>query len=203
MTTPIFTIDRRSIIPGEWGDYGEILQHGMASHRPRVGGRLALERTGPYIPPITLPGIGHVILNSQARQLLESSGLTGFSFRPVEKVLTVELRWENWNLTADEPPRFPDSGEPEDYILGQPDSPAASAALGELWEVSVPDTATILCPEGIINSYKELRLDLSTWNGADLFRSDGYSSILFTERACEWFSDKWGKYVDFGEFPAK
>jgi len=203
MATPIFRIDSRSIIPGEWGDYGDILQHGMASHSPRVGGLLALERTGPYIPPITLPGIGDVVLNSSARQLLESSGLSGFSFLPVEKVLTVELRWEKWDLTADEPPHFPDSGEPEDYILGQPDSPAASAALGELWEVLVPDTATILRPEGIVDSHTELRLDLSTWNGADLFRSNSYSSILFTERAREWFSNNWGKYVDFSEFPTK
>jgi hypothetical protein len=175
----------------------------MASHSPRVDGRLALERTGPYIPPITLPGIGDVVLTSHAQQQLESSGLTGFTFRTVEKTLTVELRWENWDLTADEPPYLPDSGEPEDYILGQPDSPAASAALGELWEVLVPDTATILRPQRIVNSYKELRLDLSTWNGADLFRSNGYVAILFTERAREWFSDNWGKYVEFDEFPTK
>jgi hypothetical protein len=203
MATRIFKIESKSIIPGEWGDYGDILQHGMASHRPRVGGPLALERTGPYIPPITLPGIGHVVLNSHARELLESSGLSGFTFRPVEKVLTVELRWETWDLTADEPPYVPDSGEPEDYILGQPDSPAASAALGELCEVVVPDTATILRPEGTVSSYKELRLDLSTWNNADLFRGDGYRSILFTERARKWFLDNWGKFVEFNEFPTK
>jgi hypothetical protein len=127
--------------------------------------------------------------------------LTGFTFRPVEKVLTVELPWENWDLTADEPAHFPDSGEPEDYILGKPNSAAASAALGDLWEVLVPDTAIILRPQSIANSYKELRLDLSTWNGADLFRSSGYRAILFTERAREWLSDNWGKYVEFDEFP--
>jgi hypothetical protein len=203
VATHIFKIESRSIIPGEWGDYGHILQHGMASHSPRVDGRLALERTGPFIPPITLPGIGDIVLTSHARQQLDSSGLTGFTFRPVEKVLTVELRWENWDLTADEPPYFPDSGEPEDYVLGQLDSPAASGALGELWEVLVPDTATILRPQCIVNSYKELRLDLSTWNGADLFRSNGYLAILFTEHAREWFSDNWGKYVEFDEFPTK
>jgi hypothetical protein len=203
MATHIFKIEGRSIIPGEWGDYGHILQHGMTSHSPRVGGRLALERTGPHIPPITLPGIGDVVLDSHARQKLESSGLSGFSFRPVEKVLTVELRWENWDLTANEPSYFPDSGEPEDYILGQPDSPVAAAALGELWEVAVPDTATILRPQGIANSHEDRRLDLSTWNGADLFRSHGYLTILFTERAREWFSNNWGKYVGFSEFPTK
>jgi hypothetical protein len=68
MATDIFKIESRSIIPGEWGDYGHILQHGMASHSPRIGGRLALERTGPFIPPVTLPGIGDVVLDSHARQ---------------------------------------------------------------------------------------------------------------------------------------
>jgi hypothetical protein len=72
------------------------------------------------------------VVTSAAKAQLEFSGLSGFTFQPVEKVLTVELRWETWDLTADEPQYFPDSGEPEDYVLGQPNSPAASAALGEL-----------------------------------------------------------------------
>jgi hypothetical protein len=201
MPTRIFKIDRRSILPRGWGDYGDILQHGMAGRSSGKDGRLALQRTGPYIPPITLPGIGEVVLTSPAKILLECSGLTGFSFRPVEKALTVELRWENWNLKADEPEYFPDSGEPEDYLLGQPNSPTASAALGDLWEVFVPNTATVLRPGAIIRSYKELRLDLDTWNGADLFRSDGYGSTLFTECGREWFSSKWREHVDFSEFP--
>lgn len=200
MAIQIFMIKGRSIIPGEWGDYGDILQHGMSHHSPRLGGRLALERTGPYIPPITLPGF-EVVLTSQARHHLESSGLSGFSFRPVEKVLTVELHWENWDLTLEDPPYFPDSGEPEDYVLRQPNSAAASDALGTLWELFVPETATIVRPNGTDNSYKELRLDLGTWNGTDLFRSSGYSAILFSERARQWFLDNWGKYVDFVEFP--
>src|SRR5258708_4824998 len=112
MAIHIFKIEERAIFTGDWGDYGHILQHGMAGHRPRGDGRLALERTGPYIPPITLPGIGEVVVTSAARQLLESSELTGFSFQPVDKVLTVELHWEDWDLSADEPPHFPDSGEP-------------------------------------------------------------------------------------------
>jgi hypothetical protein len=203
MTTHIFKIERRSIFPARWGDYGDILQHGTARHKPTADGMLALERTGPYIAPITLPGIGNVVLTSPAKLLLESSDLSGFSFRLVEKVLTVELPWENWDLTTDEPKNFPDSGEPEDYILGQPNSPAASAALGELWEIVVPNTANVIRPQAIVNSYQELRLDLSTWNGADLFRSNGYLSILFTGRAQEWFSNEWGKYVDFNEFPTK
>lgn len=130
MTVRIFKIDDRPVTKKDWGDYGHILQHGMCSHVSGYEGPLQIERTGPYVPPITLPGIRNVILTTPSKQLLDSSGLTGFSFRPVKKALTVELHWETWDWSAEEPEEFPESGEPEDYILGQPDSPKASAALG-------------------------------------------------------------------------
>jgi len=202
MAAGFFTISERSIVPGGWGDYGHILQHGMAAHSPRTGGRLALERAGPYIPPITLPGIGDIVLTSEAQRLLESSALSGFSFLPVEKTLVVELHWETWNLAAAKPAEFPESGEPEDYILGKPHSAHAATELGDLWEIVVPSTATILRPMSVVSSYKELRIDLNTWNGSDLFRGEGYGSILFSERARDWFSEHWGKYVRFDEFLA-
>ena len=56
MPIRIFTIDSRSVLPESWGDYGDILQYGMTSHSPKINGRLALERTGPYGFPITQPG---------------------------------------------------------------------------------------------------------------------------------------------------
>jgi hypothetical protein len=201
MAADFFTIRRRHITPKSWGDYGSILEHGMASHLPGTNAKLALERTGPFIPPITLPGIGDIVLTSDARQSLESSGLSGFSFLPIEKVLIVELRWENWDLGAEEPAEFPDSGEPEDYILGQPHSLAAAAALGDLWEVSVPSTATIRRPRRIVSSFKELHLDMSTWNGADLVRGNDYGGVLFSLRARDWFSDHFAKYIEFDQFP--
>jgi hypothetical protein len=188
MAPAFFTINERSIIPGEWGDYGHILQQGMSGHSSKQSGRLALERTGPYIPPITLPGIGDIVLTTEAQMLLESSSLSGYSFLPVEKTHIVELQWEGWNLDAEEPPEYPETGEPEDYILLRPHSPSAAKALGELWEVVVPKTAVILRRKRIVDSYKELRIDLSTWNGADLFRGEGYGPMLFSERAREWFS---------------
>src|SRR5215831_13815583 len=120
MATRIFIAEGRPVTKKDWGDYGHILQHGMTAHRKKVDDILQLERTGPYIPPITMPGIGDVVLTSAAKLLLESSGLSGCSFRPVSKVLIVELHWETWDWNAEEPEQFPESGEPEDYILGQP-----------------------------------------------------------------------------------
>jgi hypothetical protein len=203
MTAHFFTVWERQIMPKDWGDYGHILQHGMTVHLPRLGGRLSLERTGPYIPPITLPGIGDIVLTSEARELLEGSGLSGFSFLAVEKTLIVELHWEAWNLDADEPTEFPDSGEPEDYVLGKQHSPTAAEALGELWELAIPNTATILHSEPVVSPYDTLKLDLRSWNGADLIRSEGYGRALFSQRACDWFTEHWGMYVQFDEFPSK
>jgi hypothetical protein len=201
MSVDFFRINALSVIPGAWGDYGEILQHGMTAHSPRVGGRLALERTGPYIPPITFPGFS-IIVTDAARTLMESSGLTGFTFLPVEKKLIVEFHWETWDLNADEPAEYPDSGEPEDYILGKPHSPTVAMAMGELWELAVPINVEILRPTSIVNSYKDLRIDLRTWNGADLLRGEDYGGILFSQRAQDWFADCWGQYVTFDPFSA-
>lgn len=117
-------------------------------------------------------------------------------------MLTVELHWEDWDLNADQPQQFPDTGEPEDYILAKPNSPSASAALGELWELHVSATATVLRPQPIVDSYSDLKLDIDTWNGCDLIRSAGYGSVLFTERARRWFAERWADYIEFLEFPA-
>ncbi len=196
-----FKISGRSVSHGEWGDYGDILQHGMTAHSRRVDGKLALERTGPYIPPITLPGIGDIVLTSEARQLLEASDLSGFSFAPVEKKLIVELPWETWDLHAEDPAELPESGEPEDYVLGKPHSPTAAGAIGDLWEIAVPRSVTILRSPAAISPYVELRIDLGTWNGGDLIRSEGYGAILFTEPARDWFTKEWAEYILFDPFP--
>jgi len=79
-----------------WGDYGSILASGMSAHLPRKDGLMQLERTGPFIPPISLPGIGDIIVTDAFRAELESSGLSGFTFAPVMKARIVELNWEAW-----------------------------------------------------------------------------------------------------------
>ena len=181
----------------DWGDYGYILQHGMTSHRRRTEGKLSLERTGPFVPPITLSGLGHVVLTSEARTALESSGLTGFTFLPVEKVHIVELHWDQWDLTAEEPAEYAQSGEPEDYILKREHSLEIANSLGDLFEVVVPNSINI-----VRTPANKLLIDADSWNGDDLIRSVKYGSIIFSERARVWFTEHWGKYVQFESFPS-
>ncbi|MHC9538067.1 MAG: hypothetical protein AB9903_00960 [Vulcanimicrobiota bacterium] len=68
-----------------WGDYGYILHSGMTSHLGRKNELLQLERTGPFVPPITDSGSCDFVMTDDFNKKLESSGLTGFSFLPVKK----------------------------------------------------------------------------------------------------------------------
>jgi hypothetical protein len=202
MPPALFKISSRSIIPGEWGDYGDILQHGMGAHSARRDGRMQLERTGPYIPSVSFPGLRGFVLTSAARLIFESSGLTGCTFQPVDKRLIVELHWEEWDLNAPEPATYPETGEPEDYVLGQPHSPEAAEQLGDLWEVTVPPTVRVLRLRPIVESSKELTIDSATWNGADIFASSDVGYTFFTERAQAWFSENFRRYACFEQFQA-
>jgi hypothetical protein len=176
-----------------WGDYGDILAHGMSMHLGRNDdGIMQLERTGPYIAPITFPGAGDIVVTTQFRSALENSKLTGFTFKPVIKTLIVELHWESWDLSADEMQEDPEDGEPENFILGEPHSHAASEALGDLWE---------LCLEGGIDAHREegkfLGFRPETWNGLDFFkgRTTGYNCVSM--KAKQWFDQNFGEHVKF------
>lgn len=56
-----------------WGDYGSMLLSGMTSHLPRKNGLLQLERTGPFVPPITLSGVDEIVVTDTFKRQLEQS----------------------------------------------------------------------------------------------------------------------------------
>ncbi len=105
---------------GPWGDYGHILVAGMSSHLPREDGLIQLERVGPFMPPITFPGIGHMVVDASAGAALRASGLSGGRLVPVVKRHVASLDWRSWPRDAALPPELPEDGEPESYILGRP-----------------------------------------------------------------------------------
>jgi hypothetical protein len=63
-------------------------------------------------------------------------------------------------------------------------------ALGELWELVIPFSVEILRPAPIVSSYKELTIDLRTWDGADLLTGRDYGGTLFSQRAQDWFTER-------------
>jgi len=200
MAPTFFKISAHSILPSEWGDYAQILQQGMGVHSAKVDGKLQLERTGPFIPPITFPGLRGFVMTAEAKASLEKSGLSGYTFRAVDKKLIVKLPWEEWDLSAPEPAWYPETGEPEDYILGQPHSREAAEALGDLWEVEIVPSVKVLRNERIVGTYRDLTIDSSTWDGSDIFASKDVGYTFFTERGQNWFFGQFGECIDFEEF---
>src|SRR5262245_60690347 len=99
---------RLSRVKPPWGDYGAILLSGMTAHEPRTPeGLLRLARTGPFVPPITVAGVGDLLVTDAFRAELELSPLAGLEFRPVEKTRIVLLEWERWDQAADDPQEYP------------------------------------------------------------------------------------------------
>lgn len=121
-----------------WGDYGSILLTGMTT-RPDESGRIGIERTGPFVPPITVMGISDVVVTDAFRMELERSELQGFGFAPTVVKRVVRLDWRSWDITAPEPLRYPAGGEPENYILGRKHVPALVDEIGPLWEVTIEE----------------------------------------------------------------
>jgi len=184
-TSPVCFILKRPIAP--WGDYGNILLHGMSAHLGRENGKIQLERTGPFIPPISFPGIGDLVITDKLRQRLETSGLSGLKFQPVIKRLIVWCPWDEWDQSASEPAEYPESGEPEDYILGQEHSDEASAWIGQLWELVPEVVATTDRSNGIRNVRSSI-------DDSDFFRV-GYNYV--SERARQWLVKEVSKWVRF------
>ncbi len=164
-----------------WGDYGDILLSGMTAHQPRTReGLLRLERTGPFVPPITMAGFGDLLVTDAFRVRLEESSLAGPAFRPVQKTRIVRLEWEHWDWTADDPQEYPDGGEPEAYILDRPHDPELAMQIGPLWEVLLPS--------------------LGGETAADLARDQVHARhIHASQRARNWLEQHAGDWLSFAE----
>ncbi len=175
-----------------WGDYGSILEHGMSRHLGRnPEGVLRLERTGPYIPPISFPGLGDLVVTATLRELLDASGLTGFSYAPVQKARIVRLDWHLWNRSAEQPAAYPENGEPEEYILGRKHCRATAAALGDLWELRLEEGVTeIERGDGTLVS-------ASSWTGIDLFHGTKTRYRYASARAQAWLEQHVAAHVRF------
>jgi hypothetical protein len=181
--------------PRLWGDYGAILIAGMSTHLPRVEGRIQLERTGPFIPPITFP-LGDVVVTDDFRGRMEALELPGIAFRPVIKARIVEYHWEGWDRSSERVPEVPEGGEPEDYVLSRTHSPEIAESLGDLWELELPEDAeatSVRIGRGVF----EFRVNASTWQGAHLFRPKGKRHAVATEKAKAWLQSIAGEWINY------
>lgn len=127
----VYVLKRRD---DPWGDYGDILVHGMTRHLDKSESLLQLERTAPFIPSVSMPGIHDVVVTDDVRNKLIQV-IPSLSFAPIKKTRIVRFGWEQWDRLAIEPFEYPESGEPEDYILEREHDPALAEHLGQLWQL--------------------------------------------------------------------
>lgn len=154
--------------PDFWGDYGTVLAGGSDQGRDCCG-RLRLRRTGPFMPPITVPLSSEAIVVSDSFRLQLTSIFPHLLFRPVVKEKIVEIHWEKWD--RQEPPLFPEGGEPENYHSIGEHSAQAAAGLGEIWELVMSEvTKSKLGPRpASVYEPSELIIDETSWDGSHFF----------------------------------
>lgn len=183
-----------------WGDYGDILLHGMAA-RDEQSGLLLLERTGNFVPPISFPGLPGIVVTNEFRSRLEQSGFTGIAFQPVIKRRIVDLDWLRWDSSLDEPAQLPDSGEPEDYLLPAKHDESLAQSMPDLWELVIGKTAHVLRIEDS-NAEFGVRLSLlrDTWKGEDFFAVPEVLYEFVTESAKDWLEKEAANFVGFREW---
>ncbi len=175
-----------------WGDYGDILVHGMTAHLGRSSEALVqLERTGPFIPPISFPGVGDVIVTAALSHLLNRSGLTGLGYVPVQKARIVRLDWHLWDRLAEEPVEYPEDGEPEGYILDRPHCADTASQLGVLWALRL-DTAVTE-----IRRDDSIVVNESSWTGVDFFRGTETRYNYISARGRGWLMRVVPEFVNF------
>jgi hypothetical protein len=171
-----------------WGDYGGILWNGLAETRKEGGDpRVVVSRTGPFVPPVSHP-FGNIIVTDSFRRLLLAEQFSGLSFDAVEYAKVVRIGWEDWDATAEEPELYPDTGEPEGYVLDGVHDEQLLAAMPRLWVWNVAPTKDLQ-----IRGSRTFRRELHP--GTDVAR-DGFI-IWASERMKLWLAEHAGKWVSF------
>ena len=182
--------------PYFWGAFSIVLVSGSFGDPMRVDGVLQLERTGPFMPPVTMPETGSLVLSADAadevrRQWPDSELL------PVHKSKIVMIRWETWDRSNEDPFLIPCDGEPDSYILDGLHSEAASAGLGDLWELPLTEGADATFVK-LGPGERDILIRSSTWNGADVF-TVGRGIIVVSETGKKFFESVANEWLSFRE----
>ena len=160
-----------TLFPSSQTEFNEIetlLAHGMTGHAPRKEGEFPLERTGPFIPKITMPGLAEMIVTEQGKKDLGELGFEGVTFKQVHPSKVVQLDWDPAVSKPDESIQ-----DFVDLIESRPNSEEATKAIGPLYLVVLDVGATVLRIEqiGMLNPHFQLVFEADSWNGHDFFRA--------------------------------
>lgn len=168
---------------------------GMSRHLPRLGGLIQLERTGPFVPPLSLPGRGDVVITEDMRSRLESSEFADWTLRPVIKTHIVRIEWSGEVIDPDD-----QWGEPEEIILESPHDPKCSDEIGELYELELLYRCNVRSKE-YNKTWTACELECDDFVGGDLFwgKRPGGKIVLVSWRFRQWLEEqgaaKWLSFI--------
>jgi hypothetical protein len=171
-----------------WGDYGDILWNGWATEDGRDRSTITLTRTGPFVPPIIIPSLQHVVVTDEFRAKISDVGFSGLAFEPVSYGRVVRIDWHEWDWNAEDPQFYPESGEPEDYLLAGTHDPELAAAMPRLWAWKVHPTPGLQV-QGTNTFGRELH------PGDDVARD--FFIFWISERMKVWLAENAGRWVSF------
>jgi hypothetical protein len=173
-----------------WGDYGSILRSGLVTRpeeddRPIVEPVVEIERTGPFMPPITFP-FDAIVVTEAIKMQMEARRFAGLQFARAKYRKVVRIDWHEWDALSPEPQSYPESGEPEDYIVGHENCDRTAASMPAIWTFDVPST-----PDLQLMGSNRFKLDLAP--NADIFRE--YSIHWVSERMRLWLEGNLSEWV--------
>jgi len=164
-----------------WGDYGNILAYGFISKND--DGEILIERVAPMIPDVYLYNKYIAVIDS-VKKSVEQENLAGYYFKKAIKSKIVEIDWSSWDETQKIPEK-PKSGEPEDFILKRKHNVQLAEKTPDIWVMMINTTSTGMIDKSKIgiSEYSHIQLNLSDWDGSDIFRTPQLGHVFCTEKA--------------------
>lgn len=178
-----------------WGDCGRILASGLTRRGRDSQGRLILERSGPFVPPISFPSKG--VIATGEFKLAFQQRFRGCSFLPVVKHHTPVVHWEGLDRSGVVPEQF--LGAVEGHILDQPHSEVASKQIGELWELQLPEGGVTTSVRDRATRKWNVTFDPKSWTGSDLFMSATQRILIATSAGASWLKSFAGDWLTIAE----
>jgi hypothetical protein len=182
---------------GRWKGYANTVIQGMSLRRSDVG-VFRLARTGPFVPPITFPGPGDVILTEAIRRQVDEQGWHGLAFEPVELARVVELAWHLWDPSEDPPENI--RCEPNQLLLeGRPHAPELVQEIGRLWRLNPTFWGTSVAKEVARRPvrYETFLIADAGLKMPDVFQTQEKTAHIFvSERVAEWCNKHLGEWVE-------
>ncbi|PIF45386.1 hypothetical protein CLU96_2390 [Chryseobacterium sp. 52] len=177
-----------------WGDYGNVLLYGFISKEVN---EIVVERVGPFIPAIYSYNKYIAVIDS-IKDEIEESHLNGVKFIKSKKKKIVKIDWQNWS-TDEKIPEKPKSGEPEDFIFKGKNDEVLIHATENIWVISPGDTAKGIIDKDkkVVGEYNHISLNISDWNGDDVFRTPELGHVFCTENFKNTIDNKIDSYLTF------